>query len=253
MTIAKTFSAAASDYDANAQLQRVVREECIGFAENCFNPGCDVLDLGSGTGAFSEEIRQRKLLWNVTQLDLAFGMCAHARQHNPQVVNASADAMPFADASFDGVFSSLMLQWSPDPLKTFREIARVLRPGGVGIIATLVHGTLEELRTSFAALDETAHVNAFADPATLTALLVHSGFRLLAAEQEIFTIKYPDLLSLLRSLKLIGASTTTGARKHGMMTPRQLKRVETAYTAKFAKKKALPATWQVLYMIMERN
>lgn len=43
---------------------------------------------------------------------------------------ASADAMPFADASFDGVFLNEVLEHVEDEIATLREIRRVLRPGG---------------------------------------------------------------------------------------------------------------------------
>lgn len=247
--ISRAFGRAAASYDEHAQLQRVVREECIGMAAECWQAGSRVLDLGCGTGAFSEEIRQRNLDWLVTQADLAQGMCEAARKHNPLVVNAEAGALPFADGCFDGLFSSLMLQWAGGPLKVFREMARVVRPGGVGMVSTLTQGTLSELREAFAAIDDAPHVNDFADPAPLTALAVHAGFRLLACEREIFTIYYPDAVTLMRALKAIGASSVSG-RRGGMMTPRKLKVLEQTYKRS---RKGLPASWSVLYMLLERT
>ena len=246
------FGRAAAHYDEHAQLQRAVREECITMGESVWKGGAHLLDLGCGTGAFTKETQPLGLDWRVTQLDRSIGMCASAQSANPATVNASADAIPFADHSFDGVFSSLMLQWVYDPLPVMREIARVMKPSGVCVLSTLTRGTLQELHDSFATLDDAIHVNAFADPAPLTALCVHGGFRLLACEEDVFTIDYPDVTALMRSLKAIGASTTQGAKKHGLMTPRQLKRLNQVYQEKFGKKNSLPATWQVLYMMLER-
>ena len=247
------FGKSALTYDEHAQLQTLVRTECIGMVEGLWNHGSHILDLGCGTGALAKEIRQRELDWQVTQLDLSFGMCEVAKTHNPATVQASSNAIPFADHVFDGVFSSLMLQWVYDPLPVMKEIKRVTKPGSVCVLSTLTRGTLEELRESFAGLDDAMHVNIFADPAPLTALCVHGGFKLLACEQETFTIYYPDVRALMRSLKSIGASTTQGTRKHGLMTPRKLQRLDEIYREKFAKKKKLPATWQVLYMVLERT
>ncbi len=255
--INRNFGKAATTYDDHAQLQSIVREDCITMAEQVWKEGSHILDLGSGTGALSEEIRQRELNWRITQADLSLGMCERAKTRNPEVVNASCDALPFAGQTFDGVFSSLMLQWVYDPLPVMREIARVTKPSSLCILSTLTQGTLQELRESFTAVDDAMHVNYFADPAPLTALCVHAGFKLLACEEETFIIDYPDIKALLKSLKAIGATTTQEKKRQGLMTPRQLQRAEAFYRERFAspkgKNKGLPATWQVLYILLERT
>jgi ubiquinone/menaquinone biosynthesis C-methylase UbiE len=47
-----------------------------------------------------------------------------------EVVQAGAEAMPFADDEFDTVVVTLVLCTVPDPAVALREVARVLRPGG---------------------------------------------------------------------------------------------------------------------------
>lgn len=255
--IRDSFSRAAPEYDDQARLQRVVREECISMAEHVFGPDARILDAGGGTGVFCAEIRERGLNWRVTLLDIAEGMCQAARTHTPEVVNAGVQAMPFADSSFDGIFSSLMLQWCEDALAALREMARVVKPGGRCVISTFAEGTLEELREAFATLDDASHVNRFANPAALTALAAHGGFILLACEEETITTQHADVASLMRALKAIGASTKQEAGRKGLMTPRQLMRLEEVYRSRFAPQNAgnkdLPATWRVLYMILEKQ
>jgi len=259
--VSQSFSKAAAGYDEHAKLQTVVREDCIDMAESCWKEGDNILDAGGGTGAFAEEIRQRGHDWRITHLDLSEGMCKVAQSATPYVVNASAENMPFADASFDGIFSSLMLQWSNDALRIFKEMARITKTGGTCIASTFAEGTLSELRDSFKTLDDSTHVNSFANPASLTALAVHSGFKLLACAEETFTSHHADVASLMRSLKAIGASTKQGVTRKGLMTPSRLKKLEEAYRERFAPKKGknkaknneLPATWQVLYMLLEKQ
>src|SRR5258706_11161355 len=152
--IKQQFSRAAPDYDAHAELQQQIREHCIALGEACWEEGAHILDAGSGTGALQEDIAARGINWRVTGIDLALGMCAKAREKNETVVNGDAAAMPFADNCFDGVFSSLMLQWVDSPLIVFREMARVTRPGGRCILATFAQDTLGELREAFASIDD---------------------------------------------------------------------------------------------------
>jgi SAM-dependent methyltransferase len=47
------------------------------------------------------------------------------------LLHADADRLPFDDASFDAVTCLEALEFTPRPLRTLRELARVLRPGGV--------------------------------------------------------------------------------------------------------------------------
>jgi malonyl-CoA O-methyltransferase len=247
-TVQQNFSRAAEQYDEHAQIQHAVREECVVLAQSFWPAGSSILDAGGGTGAMAKLAPN----WNITNLDLAFGMCQIASKHVP-TVNASAEAMPFADNSFDGVFSCLMLQWANDPLITLREIARVLKPQSRALIATFVDGTLDELRQSFTALDATPHVSAFIEPYQLSALSVHAGFMVLSAERETITAHYPDTLTLMRSIKSIGATNKDTTRSKGLMTPKKLKTLEHTYRKKFATQEGLPATWNVIYLLLEKR
>src|SRR4029077_10511260 len=90
-------------------------------------------------------------------------------------VRADAYALPFATASFDLVFSNLMLQWCDDLDAVFAEIARVLKPGGLLLFSTFGPGTLAELREAWAAGDASSnHVNHFFDAHVLGSALMQA-------------------------------------------------------------------------------
>jgi SAM-dependent methyltransferase len=55
-------------------------------------------------------------------------------QHVVQDLNRQPE-LPFADASFDAVVNAVSLQYLTQPVAVFRSCARVLRPGGVHVIA----------------------------------------------------------------------------------------------------------------------
>jgi malonyl-CoA O-methyltransferase len=247
--IKQSFGRAAHHYDQHSHLQRMVREQCLELASSFWPKDSRILDAGCGTGAMAREAREAGYGWQVFGFDLSFGMCA---VNSAPVVNASANDLPFADATFDGVFSSLMLQWLADPLPCLREMHRVLRPNGFCLLSTFIKGTLQELSDAFAALDNVRHINEFAEPSSLTALAAHAGFRLLEAEEETITARYPDTLSLIRSLKDIGASVKQENTRKGLMTPRQFHRLDQEYRRRYGDKKGLPSSWQVLYLLMEK-
>jgi len=93
--------------------------------------GGHVLDVATGTGLVAEALLSRG--FRVTGLDQSPGMLAAARGRfagRVELVEASADALPFPDASFDHLTFTYLLRYVDDPAATLEELARVVRPGG---------------------------------------------------------------------------------------------------------------------------
>jgi len=247
------FGKAAPVYERHAHLQRVVREHGIALAGNYWAANTHILDLGCGTGAFSHEAQRLKTRWQVTSLDLSYGMCRHAAKQTTRIVNANAENIPFADACFEGVFSSLMLQWVNTPARVFREMARITQQGSACVISTLVQGTLHELRDAFAAIDNAPHVSDFLSAHDILAMADSAGFSLELARQNSYTEHHTDVIVLMRSLQAIGATNKASARKRGLSTPQQFAQVERVYAERFGSAKGLPATWQVLHLVLRRR
>jgi SAM-dependent methyltransferase len=96
------------------------------------------LDLGCGTGSAFAMLRARE--FEVVGIDLSSRMVAFAKQRHAndrdiQVSRGDAEFLPFADASFDVVTCLGMFESLPDYIPAMREIARVLRPGGLLVLS----------------------------------------------------------------------------------------------------------------------
>jgi demethylmenaquinone methyltransferase/2-methoxy-6-polyprenyl-1,4-benzoquinol methylase len=94
--------------------------------------GDTVLDVATGTGAVARELIRRKGC-RVVGLDQSPEMLAEAgRRLDGQIelVEGTADELPFADSSFDALTFTYLLRYVSDPAATLRELARVVRPGG---------------------------------------------------------------------------------------------------------------------------
>ena len=249
------FGGAAAGYDEHALLQQEVRSHAVALGKAFWPAGSRILDIGSGTGAFASETEA--LGWDVVGLDAAFGMCASARQKNASSVNGLAEKLPFAAESFDGVFSSLMLQWSAEPVKVFAEVKRVMRPGSRAVLATFIKGTLFELADAFGAADSYPHVSRFPSSSELAEWADSAGLHLQSMEVQQRVEHYPSLMELIRSLKNIGATNKDTSRRRGLLTPRQLAKVKNRYHVVYGQhaehKGALPASWQMLYMVLQKE
>lgn len=104
------------------------------------SPGEHVLDVGCGTGVLACAAAERVgVRGRVVGLDANDDMLAVARR-KPQPVewqHGLADALPFADASFDAVVSQFALMLFNEPQAAIGQMLRVLRPGGRLAVAVL--------------------------------------------------------------------------------------------------------------------
>jgi demethylmenaquinone methyltransferase/2-methoxy-6-polyprenyl-1,4-benzoquinol methylase len=101
--------------------------------------GGRVLDVATGTGLVAAELLQRG--FEVTGVDQSPEMLAMAHRRfggDVELVNASAEALPFGAGSFDHLTFTYLLRYVADPGATLAELARVVRPDG--LVASLEFG-----------------------------------------------------------------------------------------------------------------
>ncbi len=100
-----------------------------------------LLDVACGTGRFLEEVMANYPRLNATGLDLSPAYAAEAQTRlgkwrSASVVEASAEAMPVGEATEDAVTAIYLFHELPPKVRrtVAREIARVLKPGGIVIV-----------------------------------------------------------------------------------------------------------------------
>jgi ubiquinone/menaquinone biosynthesis C-methylase UbiE len=93
------------------------------------------LDVGCGNGAFTETLIEKAAPAAVTGIDPSDGQLDYARTRPGAKLAefriAGAQALPFPDDSFDAAAMALVIVFVPDPLQAAREMARVVKPGGI--------------------------------------------------------------------------------------------------------------------------
>jgi len=248
--IRRQFERASATYDKSAVLQERVRQQLIERLDwIAFKPET-ILDLGCATGHAAIALAE---LWpraRVFALDFAPGMLREVARHDEssrvERLCADAHAMPLPDESVDLLFCNLMLPWCDDLDAVFAEIARVLRPRGLLTFTTLGPDTLSELRAAWRAADGDTHVNPFTDMHDIGDGLVRAGLAEPVLDVSRFTLTYPDLFSLMRDLKAIGAQNATSSRPRRLTGRKRMRKVEEAYE-QFRMQGVLPASYEVVF------
>jgi SAM-dependent methyltransferase len=218
----------ASRLDARIQLHATYSTNTQGLHAWVFEhlrlpPSCQVLEVGCGSGQLWLANHHRLPGgWYVTLADLSAGMLATARhQFRPygralRFVVHDAQALPFADHSFDAIIANHMLYHVPNRPAAYAEFCRVLKPSGRLYAATISRDNMHELDALV------SHVHPFRSQDRATANPIsdrrrHTGFNLEHGAAELsqwFAVvtlhRYVDALVVPEAEPLVAYVRSTG-------------------------------------------
>jgi SAM-dependent methyltransferase len=144
-------------------------------------PGESILDLGCGDGQLTARLAATGAA--ITGVDASPAMVEAARSRGISADHAPAEHLPYADASFDAVFSNAALHWVRGQDSMLSEVHRVLRPGGRFVAEMGGHGNVAAIRVAliaslqrhgFGTLED--GVNYYPTPEAYTRRLQQHGF-----------------------------------------------------------------------------
>jgi malonyl-CoA O-methyltransferase len=168
-----------------------------------------ILNLGSGLGIDSKLITKKYPKATVYQVDIAHHILKHQQPDNflqkifycnKDLITANAYQLPFANNSFDMVWSNLLLPYISDINSFFKEVKRVLKPHGILLISGFGVDSLAELRTYKL---NTAN---FPDLHVIGDLLYQLKFQEPVTDVDFIIYKQQNLAKILQLSKLLGAS-----------------------------------------------
>jgi malonyl-CoA O-methyltransferase len=251
-TIADSFSKAAPNYEASAFLQKEVASRLLERLELMNVSPKYILDAGCGTGYCTRILDKKFSKAKTIGIDIAPGMVEYAKQQKGffnkidyQV--ADIEQLPFADNTFELVFSNLTVQWLVEPKQAFLELNRVLKPGGLLIFSSLGPDTLMELKQSWQQVDQNVHVNDFLDMHIVGDQVHNARFDNTVMDRDVITLSYQTMLGLMKDLKAIGAHNMDSDRQKGLSGKSKFEKLKQAYEDFRWEDGQLPATYEVVY------
>lgn len=249
--IRQSFSDAAFQYDILTSLHKEIGRELSRKVID--NEQADyILDIGMGTGWLTNRLSFYLPESVIIGLDFASGMVNTAKKkwEEINVIQANAAVLPFKKNSFDMIVSNLAYQWIQDLDRTLRGNYAVLKDGGKIYLTLFGFNTFKEL---FHSLEQTKtngriSVTPFRRlPAMhdVVQSLDAAGFKQVKSDYEIIKVHFPEMYSLVKWIKDIGANVLN----HEVPVGKQwLERANCYYEDHYKDKFGINATFEVIWL-----
>jgi malonyl-CoA O-methyltransferase len=224
-----------------------------------------VLDAGCGAGEDLPLLQKSYPAANIVGIDAAAAMLQAARGPAPaagalngllsrlmpaktgvDLLSGDFGNLPLGPNSIDLVWSNLALHWHPQPDKVFAEWRRVLRVDGLLMFSNFGPDTFKELRTAFAAMDETPHALPFVDMHDFGDQLVDAGFSTPVMDMEQITVTYDTVEALFRDVRALGGNPLA-TRRRGLVGRAAWQRMLAVLEAQRRPDGKLALTFEVIY------
>jgi ubiquinone/menaquinone biosynthesis C-methylase UbiE len=219
----------ASRLDARVQLHAKYSTNTQGLHAWVFEhlhlpPTCQVLEVGCGSGQlWLVNLHRLPAGWDVTLADLSVGMLAithhqlSSYSHAFRFVVHDAQALPFADQSFDAIIANHMLYHVPHRPAAYAEFCRVLKPSGRLYAATISRDNTHELDALVSRVhpprsQERTTANPISDRRLPTGFNLEHGAEELSQWFAFITLhRYADALVVPAAEPLVAYVRSTGA------------------------------------------
>lgn len=251
--VANAFSKAAAHYDQFAQLQRDIGLQLLANLQAPHSQ--TILDLGCGTGYFSEKLGEKypdSQLYCLDLCDTMLALVENKRLPQSYCLQGDIDNLPFTHNCFDLIFSNLVMQWSDDLDCCLQQLKESLNTGGKLLFSTLLSGSLYELTQAWKKVDSHPHTNAFLTIDSIKKALQQCGFTKFRISTETRILHYENAIAVMRALKGIGANHVHGQPALTITGRKLIRLLEQGYAPFVNTLGQLNLTYQVCYVEAEK-
>jgi malonyl-CoA O-methyltransferase len=250
----RNFSKGASTYDEYALIQRHMAEKLDIFiegSEKVFN----VLEIGCGTGIFSEKILKKFPNSKIDFLDISSDMIKNmkekigTKENLNYIVEDIENYKP--EKKYDFIFSNASFQWIHNQEGLFNHLYSILNFGGFILFSTFGKDTYCELRESLKAIDPSLEYSQNFISLKELKEIIQDKYEILATEEERVKEDYDCVMDFLKMIKGIGANSALSQSKP--FTRDKFNRLEEEYRKNYCSGESIEVTNHLIYMILGKS
>lgn len=247
--VARRFSGSAASYNEAAFLEKEIGNRLLDRLDFIKQEPISILDLGGGSGIFSERLAIRYPKATIFNVDIAELLLRKVTYNNSRIISicGDADILPLASNSIDFIFSNCVLHWCCDLSLVFQELYRVLKPEGLLLFSTFGPDTLKELRESFYQIDSEPHVNNFMDMHLVGDALLQARFQDPVMDMEQLLLTYSNVFRLMEDIQKSGSSYVLKETISGLSPKHLFRTLADNYEQFRLSTGEIPATIEVVY------
>ncbi|AEF92962.1 biotin biosynthesis protein BioC [Desulfotomaculum nigrificans CO-1-SRB] len=264
----KNFSRNAVNYDTYAVIQKKMAHQLlktISFEHKDTHDSINILDIGCGTGYFTEQLARCYPNANITAVDIAPGMIEYARKklRSKKIEFLCADIEEVEiNRKYDLIVSNATFQWFNQLEQTIIKLDAMLKNSGMLAFSTFGPMTFNELHRSYKmaadklnlVIDSLPGQKFFSCEDLLNICqrsLADTSFSYKVAGLEKYEYEYFDTVrDFLKSVKKIGANNSNCDRK---TIPALIKEMIKIYETTFTEGNRIKVTYHCIFLTVEKR
>lgn len=203
--IGRKFEKSISSYKDNATTQLYLAHRLCELLPSRFPRKGRVLEIGSGAGCLTQLVDSKLHPEEFTIIDLTSESPLPDAKFIPGDVEIEIKKL--SSDYYDIVVSGSTVQWLHSPYRTFREIFRILKPGGEFIFSTFVKGNMKEIS------DLTGKTLLYHDSSQWKRIVEKAGMDVKLCETESREIFFDKVSDVFNHIKNTGVNSLNGKNK----------------------------------------
>jgi malonyl-CoA O-methyltransferase len=251
--VRENFSRAVDSYDQYAVVQKYMAEKLNDYLkeEDGVN---NILEIGGGTGLFTEFVVNRFLESNYLLIDISPKMLARCKEkfkdyHQIEYILADGEQIKLKQ-KFDLIISNATFQWFQNLKLALRNFREQLKDRGEIYFSIFGDKTFQELRSCFQEVKgEDSYSQRFFSKSELERILEEEFSEVEISEEE-YIERFSNVIDFLRAIKKIGANSAK--KDKPPLTSGLLKKIERKYMERYREDNQIIVTHHLLFVRLKK-